>query len=341
MFKGAVANYEKSKPPFASKGSSQTNIQKAFKSSQQPGDSRNNRLQPSGVGLFTIPKERLPSPLVRGPANSYKPPSEKGSELFKALYNENAFQENASFIDGHNTPTNLMPGLHETVSFDDNGSDNGSESSFAFDEIQLPPDVEAVLAGNSTGLKPQQSQELLLPQADIPDSSAPLPWSSSPVPYPQTVAAPKPPIGKAFSREPVSHMRNMTTNKNVAAPRPAQERLKAEVKPKRQLPWTDKTYCKEEPDTKKPRGRKPKLSHTVIDAPQKNPDMLWNATAAQVKDAQKKLKADTRKKASSPPRRGAKKGSKATSLKLSEEQLNVIQLAVEGEKSVFFTGSAG
>ena len=338
MFRKAVASYQAPAPKLAStsKGSSQTDIQKAFKSSQRPGNSKDNRIQASS----TPPKEGLTTPLVRGPLNSYKPPPGKDTRLFKALCNENAFQENASPIDVHSAPTNVMPSLHETVQFDI--FDYDSESSFAFDdELQLSPETEALLAGSSTGLKSQQSQELPPPQLDIPHSSAPLPWSSSPVPCAKLMAAPKPPIGKASSRETVSHMGNMITNKKFTALRPAQEKLKGEGKPKRQLPW-DKSYYAEEPETKKPRARKPKLPHTAFEAPQTNPDMLWNATVSQVKDAQKKLKADIRKKASSPVRGSVKKGSsKATAIKLSEEQLNVIQLAVEGEKSVFFTGSAG
>lgn len=341
MLHRAVADYNKPKDNCNSKGSTQTNIPQAFKSSQRPGSSKKNRLQALSVESFTTPKEGLPSPPARGPVNLYKQSSEKDSGLFRALSrNESAlFQENAPPTNVHSAPTNLTPSLHETVYIDEDDFDRDSQLSLAFDEPQLPSDEEAAVAG----LKPQQSQEILLPQAqvDIPGSSAPLPWSSSPVPSFQPMAAPKPPIAKASSRGSVGHIGNITTNKNVSAPRPAQEKLKAEGKPKRQLPFT-KMYCMEEPETKKPRGRKPKLSHTVIEAPQKNPDMLWNATASQVKDAQKKLKADTRKKPLPSTRGGMKKGSsKTTSLKLSEEQLNVIHLAVEGEKSVFFTGSAG
>lgn len=389
MFHRAVAKHQSEQPPpskpaaplYAPKSSSQQkDIHSAFRSSQiqrsgfggsggHSGALMNSRPQVSNVDPFTATKPKLPSPPTSDATNSQLFSSERDTRLLKTLSNDTAFQENSPPLEVPSVSSNIMNSLHEAVYFDEDDFDDDIDLSLDFDvdEPLIPQDLKA-----AAGCTPPSSNPTLPKQPptthvqDVPDSSAPLPWSSSPARHIQPMAAPRRPIGKVFSQEAVSQM-NATSTRTISsittsAPvKQFQRKSVPEEKPKRRLPWLhqnggvhDDVHGEEEPEAKRPRGRKPREPrHTrgAPETPQKGPSMPWDTTASAAKAVRQEFKVKTavQRRSISSKAEGAvlekvvkkQKEERLHSIFLSEEQQRVIDLVLNSQNSVFFTGSAG
>ena len=261
--------------------------------------------------------------------------------------------------------SSIMNSLHEAVYFDENDFDDDIDLSLDFDvdEPLIPQDLKAAV-----GCIPPSSNPMLPKLApttqvqDVPDSSAPLPWSSSPARHVQPMAAPRRPTGKVFSQETVSKMNTASTRTislitTSASVKQVQQKSVSEEKPKRRLPWlhqSEEVHAEEEPEAKRPRGRKPREPRQTREAPetpQKGPSMPWDTTASAAKAVRQEFKVKTafQKRSISSKAEGVvlekvikkQKEDRLHSIFLSEEQQRVIDLVLNSKNSVFFTGSAG
>lgn len=169
-----------------------------------------------------------------------------------------------------------------------------------------------------------------------PPSSTAIPWSSSPPTHPSAVT-PSKSLGRfAF-----------TGHSTTQAP----DRIpKQESKPakRRTIPWK---VAEEQEAQAAQNGPPPPQSNATARTPHaKTSHSLWNATASAVKEQQKVFREVNKKKskindipdeALAALLRDKPPPEKIIRIFLSEEQQHVLDLVVEKNRSVFFTGSAG
>lgn len=229
--------------------------------------------------------------------------------------------------------------LHDNVYFDENDFEDD-------DNIDL------------TDTAPPASPSIQYPTLPLPTidnhstpasaSSQPLPWSSSPLHHYKP--PPRPNIPSA-SEDPAQA---------VTYPSLPTESMSSK---RRTIPWLDKNgedtsnaTSQQYVDHSRPRKLVPRNSRINREAstsytplPRDKPDSPypWNKTASAVKEEQKRLRQGHRKLVKN---HEAGEKPKATTTKnqsivprvfLSDEQKKVLDLVIEGRKSVFFTGSAG
>lgn len=172
-----------------------------------------------------------------------------------------------------------------------------------------------------------------------PASSAPLAWSSSPVEHFTPQAG-------------TSHIRQFNYNRQPNAAQAAQNGPPMPTAAKRRkLPWHTEPDQQGDEASFPHKGNTSKAKSngeaTPASKDSKKSTYLWNTTASAIKEQQKALRQETKK--------AVKKGEgdeqsvqKAKTAKqkvprvfLSEEQQHVLDLVLEQQRSVFFTGSAG
>jgi len=381
MFHRAVAKHQSEQPPpskpatplYALKSTSQKkDIQSAFRSSQaqrsgrssngsQSGVLKNSQPPVSNVDPFTDPKPTFLTPDTSPQLFS----SKRDTRLLKTFSNDTAFQENSPPLEVPGVSSSIMDSLHEAVYFDENDFDDDIDLSLDFDvdEPLIPQDLKTAVACIQPSSNPTLPKSAPVTQVqDVLDSSAPLPWSSSPVGHVQAMAAPRRPMGEVFSQEVVGQMNAMSsrTTSSITTPpsvKQVQQKSILEEKPKRRLPWlhqSEELHAEEEPATKRHRGRRPReLSQTreVPETPHKRPSMPWDTTASAAKVVRQEYKGKTAaqrrtitSKAEDEVFEKVVKKQKEERLHrifLSEEQQRVIDLVLNSQSSVFFTGSAG
>ncbi|KAF8425145.1 hypothetical protein EV426DRAFT_60768 [Tirmania nivea] len=381
MFHRAVAKHQSEQPlqpkpavPFyAPKSSSQQkDIQSAFRSSQtqhsgflwggvQFGALKNSRPQVPNVNQITAAKPKLPSSPTSDATNSQLFSSERGTQLLKTLSNDTAFQENSPPLEVPSASSSIMNSLHEAVYFDENDFDDDIDLSLDFDvdEPLIPQDLKAAVGYVPPSTNPMLPKPTPTTQVrDVPDSSAPLPWSSSPARHVQPMAASTRATGKVLSQGTMNaaSIRSISSTTSFASARQVQQKSVSKEKPKRRLPWLyqSEEVHDEEPEAKRPRGRKPREPRQTREAPEtphKRPSMPWDATASAAKVVRQEFKVKTtaQKRSISSKAVGAvlervvkkQKEERIHSIFLSEEQQRVIDLVLNSHNSVFFTGSAG
>lgn len=251
--------------------------------------------------------------------------------------------------------------LHDAVYFDENDFD---------DDVDLDFDVEdPKMKAHLSAAKVQPT----LPAISHPSpgtsrliSSQTFPWSSSPL---QRKSTPQPVSSEEAAATPVVDIADAET------PKPSPKAPAARPSKRRTLPWLDADgqVTTAEPqrvlpahvqriiDRKKANqvSRQPDAAQNLdVEAftplPKDKPDSPypWNKTASAVKEEQKNLrKANVGRKmvkngvddgnAKDTVAGIKKKKGDVAGVFLSDEQQKVLKMVVEGQKSVFFTGSAG
>ncbi|KAF1983130.1 hypothetical protein K402DRAFT_294663, partial [Aulographum hederae CBS 113979] len=185
-----------------------------------------------------------------------------------------------------------------------------------------------------------------------PDAPASVPWSSSPVEHLQPALKKKPEIQQYSYNAPPMPTSNHI--ENTGKTRPTKRRT---------LPWLEEDDLEEEDiraaeaiaeharaTGQKEQTNSKKKAFTPLPKDSKKAAFPWNTTASAVKEQQKNLRKTNKKlsktndaasKLVSTDTLESKKREKAKKVFLSKEQSDVLDLVVEKQKSVFFTGSAG
>lgn len=236
--------------------------------------------------------------------------------------------------------------LHDNVYFDENDFEDDDNIDLNDIAPQPAPDI------HYPTLPPSAVKDDPTPLAK---SSQTIPWSSSPVTHYKPPHSPLPPH---FSNVPLAG----TTEDEKPITYPS---LTNEPKPpkRRTLPWLNedgedpsheartqpsKHIKHEEQETKAGRHKK-EPSSTFIPLSKNEPGSPypWNKTASALKEEQKRLRQGHRKLVKDHEAPEEQKAAITTrharvpKVFLSDEQKKVLDLVIEGRKSVFFTGSAG
>jgi len=228
--------------------------------------------------------------------------------------------------------------LHDTVFFDENDFD---------DDANIDLDSDSASSKTLVNSTDVSYPTLPLPNASatpgpVP-SSAPIPWSSSPLRH--KLPPPAPPLYP-------------TLPEYETSPAP-------KVSKRRTLPWLEETG--DEPHNRsggipahvqalieRSRNRKASAKGAAVDAStesftplpkdKQNLPFPWNKTSSAVKKEQKALREGHKrlvKVTDQQEKSTTTRAKRVPRVMLSSEQRKVLDLVVDGKKSVFFTGSAG
>lgn len=251
--------------------------------------------------------------------------------------------------------------LHDAVYFDENDFDDDADLDFDVED----PEMKGLLsAATIQPVLPTVSHPL--PVDHQPISSQPLPWSSSPLERKPTS---QPALVGETALPPVFDLPQSETTQalpKVPAARPSKRRTipwlntdgpEATAKPRRELPAhvqkiIDRNKAYQVSRQRDSRQDLDVETFTPLPKDKLNSPYPWNKTASAVKEEQKNLrKANVGKKmvkngvndgnAKDTATEMRKKKGDVAGVFLSEEQQKVLKMVVEGQKSVFFTGSAG
>ncbi|KAJ5894268.1 ATP-dependent DNA helicase PIF1 [Penicillium taxi] len=203
------------------------------------------------------------------------------------------------------TAESALGSLHSAVYFDENDFDDDLDL-----DIDEPMPFTYTAPNTSSELKPDT---ISYPVIDLTgnkpsDITYPeLPPASHEIAPPSSIPIP-------WSSSPPSHRQ---------PPKP-------QPKP-RNLPWAI--------EEKEESSREKKISTATTKRPK--PSDLWNKTESAIKEGQKELRQEYKKnqKGGAPVKRFEEE--KVHKIFLSDEQNNVLDMVVDGGKSIFFTGSAG
>ena len=252
--------------------------------------------------------------------------------------------------------------LHDAVYFDENDFDDDVDLDF---DAEDPKTKGHLSAAKTEPTLPAVSHVPLVNQQE--NSSQTFPWSSSPL---QRKSTPQPAsIGKAAPL-PVFDPTHTETPQYLPKPpvaRPIKRRTlpwldtdgqEATAEPRRELPAHVQKIIDRKKANQVNRQRDTRQAldieaFTPLPKDKPNSPYPWNKTASAVKEEQKNLrKANVGKKmvknngvdngnAKDSIAGIKKKSGDVAGVFLSEEQQKVLKMVVEGQKSVFFTGSAG
>ena len=250
--------------------------------------------------------------------------------------------------------------LHDAVYFDENDFD---------DDLDLDFDVEdPIMKGHLSAAKAQPTLPAvshLSPVNHQQISGQPLPWSSSPlqrktIPQPASSCAPIPVLDLTRSETPQAVQKPPLArpSKRRTLPWLDPDGQEATAEPRRQLPAHVQKIIDRKKANQVNRQRDTGENvdveaFTPLPKDKPNSPYPWNKTASAVKEEQKNLrKANVGKKtvrnngvdevnAKDKTTGIKKKKGDVASVFLSDEQQKVLKMVVEGQKSVFFTGSAG
>ena len=255
--------------------------------------------------------------------------------------------------------------LHDAVYFDENDFDDDVDLDLDFD-VEDPKMKGHLSAAKTQPTLPTVSHPPPVNHQEI--SSQPLPWSSSPLqrktaPQPESVidnAAPSPVLDLTYTEMPQALPKPPVArpSKRRTLPWLDADGQEATAEPRRELP----AHVQKIIDRKKANQiNRQRDTHQGLDVeaftplPKDKPNSPypWNKTASAVKEEQKNLrKANVGKKvvknngvddgnAKDTITGVKKKKGDVAGVFLSDEQQKVLKMVVEGQKSVFFTGSAG
>lgn len=332
MFKQAVNSHNATitspSPPVASRqqslGNSFARNAPAQRSAPRPlmSNTKQNGLARSGPGSFATATKRTSSGLAKSLS------SREDTFGYPALQ--------SAGVEKENYVTTSRPVAAPTNS-------NGLASAL-FDEDDFDSDIDLDVEDPATkgsvsypSLPPAASSDSrdsgYLPRPDTqpkpePDSSQPIPWSSSPIEHFRTPE--KPQVQKPKSRR---AFLPWTQNQQAAAAKHANDQIEEN---------------EEEEDLPPKKRQSTTLKAEPAATPVTKSQYLWNTTASALKQQQKNLREQNKKKeveafSVDNLKVAAKKRKEqaVARLFLSEEQQNVLNLVTEHKKSVFFTGSAG
>lgn len=178
--------------------------------------------------------------------------------------------------------------------------------------------------------------------AQAPTSSAPFPWSSSPVEHFTPKASTSHIRQFNYNRQP-NTAQAVQNGPPMPAPAPAK---------RRKLPWEieqNDQPAEESSLPHKSNASKVKSNGESTPAPKESKSSMypWNTTASAIKEQQKALRQESKKtvKKGDGDEQSVQKAKtakqKVPRVFLSEEQQHVLDLVLEQQRSVFFTGSAG
>lgn len=261
--------------------------------------------------------------------------------------------------------------LHDTVYFDENDFEDDADLDLDADEplvLKPPPHVSHVDLDPDEPAIPKPTSPISYPTLSTPpQATKPTPGQ---IPYP---TLPLPPPVTEPATEPLSSNERVTWSVSPLHHKlPPPTRTVSPTKPskRRTLPWqneTDQQYqvTSETPlgmraiiDRDKARiakggrntyGKSGEDSFTPLPKDSHRSPFPWNKTASAMKEEQKRLRQGNKKLVKNIEADDASKMIASTKKKkeslarvcLSEEQRKVLNLVVEENKSVFFTGSAG
>lgn len=305
--------------------------------SSQP---RSNTLQPSPSTVLNASRPSWPStknPLKRTASEAMgscqSRDHDRESSLSRPASKGSLTEMSQSSIGG-----GRVGKLHDTVFFDENDFD---------DDANIDLDSDSASSKTLVNSTDVSYPTLPLPNASampgpVP-SSAPIPWSSSPLRH--KLPPPAPPLYPTLPEYETS-----------AAP---------EVSKRRTLPWLEETG--DEPHNRsggipahaqalieRSRNRKASAKGAAVDAStesftplpkdKQNLPFPWNKTNSAVKNEQKALREGHKrlvKVTDQQEKSTTTRAERVPRVMLSSEQRKVLDLVVDGKKSVFFTGSAG
>lgn len=255
-----------------------------------------------------------------------------------------------------------MGKLHDAVYFDENDFDDDVDLDFDVED----PKMKGHLSAAKTQPPPPTVSYPVLGN-NQPMSSQPLPWSSSPLERASTLQS------RLFEKTAPPQEADLT---DTETPQYLSKPPVARPTKRRTLPWLDADGQDSAPE---PQRVLPAHAQKIIDRqkanqvnrqrdagqdldveaftplPKDQPNSLypWNKTASAVKEEQKNLRkanvgrkmvkngVDNGSATDGIARIEKKKKGDVAGVFLSDEQQKVLKMVVEGQKSVFFTGSAG
>lgn len=309
--------------------------------------SRSNTLQPSPSTVLNAPRPIWPStknPLKRTASEAMGSCQSRDHDVPHSSLSRPASKDSLTEMSQSSTGGGRVGKLHNTVFFDENDFDDDANVDLDSDSASSKTLVNSTDVSYPTLPLPTASATPV--SVPVP-SSAPIPWSSSPLLHKLPPRqAPAPTLYPTLPESEIS--------------------AASKVSKRRTLPWLEETG--DEPHNRsggipahvqalieRSRNRKAAAKGSAVEAStesftpllkdKQNLPFPWNKTNSAVKKEQKALReghkrlvkaTDKQEKSTTTTR-----SKRVPRVMLSNEQRKVLDLVVDGQKSVFFTGSAG